>query len=501
MSTIVTLYSKEEHIGKTTFGINLGVSLIQETQQPVLLVDLNSQGDGFSANSILRISPAHPLTASSLSAEQIDVHVQRHSSQLAVLTIDADVIRDETIARSFMHTFFLHMQNRYAYILIDASTQPHRITYEAIDHSSLVIFFSTSSEHEYPVEILGKQLRHVVRQKTGGSGRVSLHKQGCYYLPKDTLTLDTFRGTGIPFVIQAPYRPISQVVARLARDIGNRRLGIALIGGAALGLAQLGMLEVFERNRIEIDMIVGTGFGAFIGANYALGVELSRLTRYLVSWAMKQTYPFRVHSFIFRGRLLKGIRLQSLFENFLQDVYFEELQIPLCVTAFNARAGHGIIFREGKVLDAIVSSMRIPGLFVPFKHTERYLVDNSMVLSTLLSPLRQMGAHILVAVQVPLLSQESGRAFAQAQRRWWQLKRYNVQQNQAIMAATFDNLMHEMKEVQAPSLSSQRIEPDIMVTPDVKGVSWRNFHKINELIEAGARAAEAAIPKFEDLTY
>jgi len=499
MSVILTIYSREQQIGKTTFALNLGSSLIQETHQSTLLLDLNAIGQSLAACAILKLFSAPALSAADFSTDDIDAHLVTHSSQLDILTIDEALVRDETLAQRFIETLLDSVQSRYDYIIIDAPAQSNRMTYAAIDRSTMVVFFSTSAEHEYPVEILGKQLRHVITLKTGGSGRVSLHKHGCYYLPKDPLTLDTFRGTGIPFVIQSPHRPISQVTARLARDIGNRRMGIALIGGAALGLSQLGMLEVLERNRIAIDMIVGTGFGAFIGACYALGIELSRLTRYLVSWAMEQTYMFRVHSFVFRGQLLRGNQLQDLFDTFLQDVYFEDLQIPLHVTALNVRAGRGVMFREGKVLDAIISSMRISGLFVPFKETERYLVDNSMFLPTLLRPLRQMGAHILLAVQIPLLSQESSRTFALSQRRWWQPKRYNTRQNQALMAATFDNLMDQMTDHAPDAPSVQPIEPNVVITPRISGVSWRDFHKINDLIEAGAQAAEAVIPTLEQL--
>jgi NTE family protein len=502
MSVILTVYSREEQIGKTTFAINMGSSLIQEARQTVLFLDLNTIGDGLSAHTILKLFSNQPLTSADLSTDQIDRHITTHSSQLDVLTVDASVVQDEAVAQHVITTLLHYVQTRYDYILIDVPSQPNRMTYAAIDCSAMVVFFSTSSEHEYPVEILGKQLRHVVILKTGGSGRVSLHKQGCYYLPRDPLALDTFRGTGIPFVIQSPHRPISQVTARLARDIGNRRMGIALIGGASLGLSQLGMLEIFERNRIAIDMIVGTGFGAFIGACYALGIDLSRLTRYLVSWAMEQTYVFRMHSFVFRGKLLHGKRLQEVFETFLRDVYFEELQIPLHVTALNVRAGQGVIFREGKVLDAIISSMRIAGLFVPFKETERYLVDNSMFLPTLLRPLHQMGAHILIAVQIPLLTRESGRSFAHSRRRWWHVGRRhynNPYANQALMAATFDSLMDQMTDHSHDTSDTQRVDPDVIVAPKVSGVSWRDFHKINDLIEAGAQAAEAVIPTLEEL--
>jgi NTE family protein len=310
-----------------------------------------------------------------------------------------------------------------------------------------------------------------------------------------------FRRGGIPFVIQAPHRPISKVIARLARDIGKKQLGLVLTGGAALGLTQLGILKVFERNRIAVDIITGMGFGAFIGAVYALGVELDRLTRYIVSWALSRSYLSRFNSYFFKGSFFKEKSLQTLCDKFLKDVYFEELLIPMNVMAFNIRTGKSVIFKEGKILDAIKSSMRIPKLFVPFKDTEPYLIDGSVLSPKPVFPLKQMRTDMTIVVHVTPSLGKNPKHFYRKVRGKRTPERQAAEQNYSIMAATFDSLMEQLMDTPDESLDTERFEPDLVITPNIGGIVWRDFHKINELIDAGTQVAEQVIPKIEELKW
>lgn len=502
MSTILTMYSTEEYVGKTTVGINLGVSLLNETQSSVILVDLSTGGNGTPAYSILKLFPLKLLSHPVVTAERINEHLQIHSSQLFLLTVDSVLINEEKTMREFTTTLFKQLRDLFDYIIIDTSSQSNQITYETINLSDIVIFMSTSSEQEQPIGILGHQdFRHVINMDEQGKGHATLQNYRHYLLPKDLLTLDIFRRGGIPFVIQAPHRPISKVIARLARDIGKKRLGLVLTGGAALGLTQLGILEVFERNRIAVDAITGMSFGAFIGAVYAFGVELDRLTRYIVSWALSRSYLSRFNAYFLKGSFFKEKSLQVLYDTFLKDVYFEELLIPMNVMAFNIRTGKGVIFKEGKVLDAIKSSMRIPGLFVPFKDTEHYLIDGSVFSPTPVLPLKQMKTDLTIVIHVTPSLGKNPKHFYRKVRGKRVSERQATEQNYSIMAATFDSLMEQLMDTPDELVETERLEPDLVITPDIKGISWRDFHKVKELIDAGTQIAEHVTPRIEELKW
>ena len=188
-------------------------------------------------------------------------------------------------------------------------------------------------------------------------------------------------------------------------------------------------------------------------------------------------------------------------DTFLKDTYFEELSIPVNVTAIDTRTGTSVVFKEGKVLDAIKSSMRIPGLFVPFKHTEQHLIDGSVIYPTPVSPLKQMGADVTLAVIVTPSPAESQEYFRQKVSRGLTLEQQAAKHNYALVTATFDSLMERLIDTPDSPDVIEHVKPDLFIIPKIKGITWQDFYKVNELIDLGTQAAEAVISKIEKLKW
>lgn len=504
MTKILAIYSPEARIGKTTLAVNLGVSLIHETQKRVILVDISADDDGIPAWSLLKFPAAKLFQQREISAEQIRQRIQRHSSELAVLTLDSALIREETLPGTFINSLFTQLSEHFEYILVDISTHLNRMAYQVIDESDIFLMVVPSPDYEQPIGIIGhRDTRLVVNMPDESEkDRMKGYQPGVYVVPEDAGTLENFRRSGIPFVIQAPYRPVSQIIGRLARDIGEKQFGIALTGGAALGLSQLGILEVLERNRIAIDMLTGVSFGALIGAAYAAGIELRQIKRHIIEWA-RSSRPLPAFGFrqLFQRIFFRESRLQKLCDDLLQDTYFEELRIPAHVVAIDIRSGENVVFQEGKVLDAIISSMRIPRLFTPFKQTEAHLIDSSVIYPTPVYPLKNMGANVTVAVVVTPSPAESQRYFLKKPQARFDAKQRATKENYALVAATFDSLMDCLPETHESPDTMKRVAPDISIQPQIEGISWRDFHKVHELIDYGVTATEAVIPEIEKLKW
>ncbi len=500
MSEILTIYSAEEKIGKTMFGINLAVSLINETQKSVIFVDLGTDENRTPAWSMLKLSPDKPLQRNDLTLEGIKARVLTHSSQLSLLHIDETIIRDETTVSEFVWSLFHVLKEMFDYIFVDFSSHLTHIAYEVIDESDIFIIVASSLEYEQPIGIVGhRNFRLVVNLCEDAPVQHSDY----YILPQDAVALEAFRRSGIPFVIQAPHRPISQIIGRLARDVGEKQFGLALIGGAALGLTQLGILEVLERNRIALDMITGAGFGALIGGAHAAGIELRLIKQHFVEWAQTCRPPSKFPLLnTLRKRFSNNKGLDTLCDTFLKDTYFEELFLPVNVVAIDIRTGAGVVFREGRVLDAVKSSMRIPNLFIPFKDTERHLIDGSVIYPTPVAPLKIMGADITIGVNVMPTPAESQQYFRQhiEKGRLTPAQRA-AKKNYALVAATFDSLMERLLDLPESLDTVERVSPDLFIVPDITGITWRDFHRIDELIDLGAKAAEEIISQIETLKW
>ncbi len=499
MSKILTMYSAEEKIGKTLLGLNLAASLIHETQQSVVFIDLGTDHTRVPAWSMLKLSADTCLQDIDVTAERVKQHIRPHSSGVSILPIDEHILRDETRAEKYVWALLHILKQLYDYIFIDFSPELNPMAYEVIDESDIFIIVASSLEYEQPIGIFGhRNFRLVVNL----SDEPPKQHSDYYVLPRDAMAVEAFQSSGVPFVIQSPNRPISQIIGRLARDVGERQFGLALAGGAALGLAQLGVLEVLQHHRIAIDMITGAGFGALIGAAHAAGIELRSIKQHIVSWAQtRRPYSkFSLRRLVTR-RFPGEKGLQALCETFFHNVYFEELLLPVNIVAIDIRSGAGVVFREGKVIDAVKASMPIPPLFVPFKETERHLIDGSVIYPTPVVPLKKMGAHITIAVAVMPSPAESQQYLQQHRTGKLTPEQRAARQNYALVTATFDSLMERLLDVPDSPDVAERVTPDLFVLPEIRDISWHDFHRIDELIELGARAAEQAVSQIEQLKW
>ncbi len=214
-------------------------------------------------------------------------------------------------------------------------------------------------------------------------------------LPRDGGLLQEMAREKVPLTEDRPELPLSRAVGRLARHIGEMEVGLALSAGAAKGLAHIGVLRVLEENAVPIDYIAGCSIGAVVGAPYAAGISLAEIERRLhgadrkfIRW----TLPIRS---IWSDAGLKGVLREPGAE-----VRFQELAIPFAAVATDLATGREVVLRDGLVWRAVQASVSIPAIFPPTTISGRQLVDGGLVNPVPTQTVRQMGADIVVAVDL-----------------------------------------------------------------------------------------------------
>ncbi|HET7012192.1 MAG TPA: patatin-like phospholipase family protein, partial [Anaerolineales bacterium] len=135
------------------------------------------------------------------------------------------------------------------------------------------------------------------------------------------------------------------------------KIGLALGGGGARGLAHLGVLKILEREGFEVAGVAGTSMGGVVAAGYAIGKTVEELSR----WAEQA-----MHRGLFRSRpreaSLLGIeRIRAVLAELLGDQTFDGLPRRLALTAVNLETGHEIVLSEGRILDAVMATIALPG--------------------------------------------------------------------------------------------------------------------------------------------
>ncbi len=193
--------------------------------------------------------------------------------------------------------------------------------------------------------------------------------------------------------------PLSDVRDAAGPARGRRpRVGVALGGGSARGYAHIGVLCALERRGVAPDVVVGTSFGALIGALYASGRPLTSLRSEAERLRRRDVFPRILDLGVGRGALLRGDRLEAYFERLVEGRRFEDCAVPLVVVATDLDSGERIDLRSGPLAPALRASATLPGLFAPVQLGGRRLIDGGIGAPVPLETLRGEAVDLALGV-------------------------------------------------------------------------------------------------------
>lgn len=176
----------------------------------------------------------------------------------------------------------------------------------------------------------------------------------------------------------------------------NRNIGLALGGGAAKGIAHIGVLKAIEEEGLSVTCISGTSVGALVASYYAFGKSIDDIMSIgstlnlskMINWTVRKKGFFSTDA------------IMEMVLNDLGDRRIEESNIPLAICTTDIVTGQQVVFKKGPLAPAICASMAVPGLFIPVDLQGRTLVDGGIVENVPISPLEKMGAGIIIGVNL-----------------------------------------------------------------------------------------------------
>ena len=249
------------------------------------------------------------------------------------------------------------------------------------------------------------------------------------------------------------------------------RIGLALGGGFARGIAHAGVLRIFDQRHIPIHCITGISAGSIVAAAYASGAAPEEIARAGCSMRFRDVGRWSLG----RLGLLGSQCMRRFLERLLKAYRFEDMRTPLGVIATDLLTGQPVAFSgNGSVFDPIRASCSYPGLFQPVRHRGQLLVDGAMSMEIPAALARQLGASHVISVYLPAPGPEvEPRNVFQVVNRCFQI-------------------------LQRRSEDHWRSETDLVIAPDVRGMDWNAFGQGPRLIEAGEAAARAALPEIQE---
>lgn len=324
-------------------------------------------------------------------------------------------------------------------------------------------------------------------------------------IPWSGAVAEAFAASGKADAALAAEKKSRPALARLARRLGGVRVGLALGTGAALGHATIGVLKVLKREGVPVDVIAGTSMGSLIAGCYAAGYEPEEIEDMAIridkGWVYENLFWDLT---VMRSGIFQGETLLRFIRTYLGSREFSDMDIPFACVAADIETGEEVVLKSGRVAEAIRASCGLPIIFVPSQINGRYLVDGGLVNPVPTRVLADLGADVLLAVHLtmpagerphhskpdkPLLQQavtfETLRQAATPQ----------LLKNPHIIDVFF-NMIYTMEYEVATARPEMA---HVVLRPDLKGFSWTELHRAREIIAAGERAAEEALPRIKAL--
>lgn len=179
----------------------------------------------------------------------------------------------------------------------------------------------------------------------------------------------------------------------------RKKLGLALGSGGARGIAHIGFLKVLSENGIEIDCISGSSMGAVIGSIFCTGTSCEEMADKAKILRLRDLIDIEFLFFKKMG-FFKGLKRETMIKEFLFDKDFSDCVIPFCCVAVDIMTGEKIVLNEGSLCSAVMASSAIPAVFAPVEIDGRKLVDGGLLNRLPIDEARNMGADIVIAVDV-----------------------------------------------------------------------------------------------------
>jgi NTE family protein len=321
----------------------------------------------------------------------------------------------------------------------------------------------------------------------------------------------------------------SQTASNGKTGIGSTRrpvIGLALGGGAARGFAHIGIVRTLIAHGIVPNVVVGTSIGAVVGGAYAAG-HLDTLEEWARSLQPRNIFGYLDIRLNGSG-LIGGAKLAAQLEAAMGESRIEDLPIKFASVATEVRTGHEIWLTHGRIVEAMRASYALPGIFSPVNVGDRWLVDGALVNPVPVSAARAFGAEIVIAANL------SSDVFTHSTTVYnhGPLPEVTVASTPEILDpdppkrgfGKFFSPERTMKReffggggrpgistvmVDAFNIMQDRITrarlagdpPDLLISPRVGQIGWFDFHRADDLIAHGARAAERAIESIQEAIH
>ena len=518
-SNIISIYGAVRGIGRTMYAVNLAISLRKETEKKVVFVEIGKTGrDLFKVLNIDSKSDPINLQDLPLGRDEINKFIIKSSE----LNIDFfNITHNPKTDNSYIDisSFLSLLTNEYQYVIVDLPVDRSRLVFKSLaqsdsihlitDHdlgnlkSTRELMVGLFREVEYPQEKIKVILNEKKNMKKIPYDEVvKILDHGIFAnIPVFWQAADKINAESVKIVLTQPDSEYARAIRRIAREIGNVLVGLALGSGAAFGLAHIGVIKALEKENIPIDVVAGTSIGALIGALWSTGKSGKDIEKIMMGFNKNKIKVFRLlfDFCLSKSSLAKGNRVAKFLKKHLGNKTFCDIKFPLKIIACNLDKRERVVFSSGKLIDAVRASLAIPGIFEPLKLDSDLIIDGGILEPIPVRSLEEAGIKKIIAVNVlpsPEDIQEGYKNF----KLYLEREKQDVQRRNFVVRAIyylrilfrkiffpniFDIMVNSILAMEYAVAKQDCLRADVVINPIIIGTNWFEFFRTDELIRKG----------------
>ncbi len=519
-STIIAVLSSYPQAGKTVYASNLAFSLSKEARKKSIIVDICRHDKCHRMPRLLKTSKDYSvvnLSARSFRIEQLKPRIlnDRHGIDIIYCTY---ANRDELWPKKIAD-FLSILVNDYHFVLLDLPCLRQKSILNILNQSDLIHILpspqppdlrSTRSLTKKLVKDFGfseSKVKIIVNESKPSKLSIEEKQQILGQEIFANLPKIEPRVSG-RLVIESPETQYSKVIRRISRQEGNCLVGLALGVGVAYGFCHIGVLKVIEEEKIPIDVISGSSMGAFISSLWAIGKSSSEILA-IAKEFKEPNYIWNLLDFTFPLLgFIKGNKLYNMFKRYLGDKTFYDVKIPLKIIASDIKRKKSIVFEKGPIIEALMASCAMPGVFAPFNRKGDMLFDGGVMNPLPTEPLFEMGAKKIIAVNLTPSREDLLRQYGQIKRDltaeveqikkndWFNFKDYL---RRKLKVNILDFIFSSFEIMQSEVALKEAQLADVVLHPNTSGLHWMELHKAEEFAKRGEEEARKNLDKIRKL--
>jgi NTE family protein len=331
------------------------------------------------------------------------------------------------------------------------------------------------------------------------SRSVPINSSEPFVLPRSSVFARSI-DEAIRFISANPRSAAGLPIHRLAHKLLGTSIGLALGGGAAFGLAHIGVLKVLDDAGVPIDLVAGCSQGSIVAVGYASGLTPAEMIDIACDLGRKRNFLAGADpTFFTKPGILAGQRIVTLMRPYLKGKEtFDQLLLPCRTIATDIETGERVAIGTGRLETAYRASSAVPMVMTPVRIGHRVLVDGGVADPVPAEITREMGADLTIAVNVvPPLKRGVETVISSWYRTLNAFNPLSYLVESEEMPSMFDIVMNSMQTLQYELGNFKAISADVLINPDLSDFTWIEYYRAEELIARGADAARRALPAIE----